>query len=200
MAFDYAVALTGSIATGKSTVSKIFQDFGLVVIDADKIAHEMLHAQKSKIAHLFGENVLSNEGIDRQELGKIVFADSTKRKQLEALLHPLIYAEIERLSREEDKKSKPYLVDIPLFFESTRYPIDKVLVVYTPETLQLSRLMARDDMDEKEALSRIIMQIDIEEKKQKATYVIDNSYDTVHLQEECAKIRDIILGDFYDCD
>ena len=200
MAFEYAVALTGSIATGKSTVSEIFRTFGFEVIDADSIAHEILDRHKDEVATLFGKAVVTQNGVDRKALGAIVFADSVKRKELEDLLHPYIYREIERLSNAADKKATPYLIDIPLFFETNRYPISKVLVVYTPEVLQRKRLMQRNQLSQEEAQKRIETQIAIEQKKQKATYVIDNSQDYSHLQQECAKIRDVILGDFDDCD
>jgi dephospho-CoA kinase len=196
MAFTYAVVLTGSIATGKSSVAKIFKAFDFTIIDADSIAHQLLDRHAQEIIKLFGEHVQKGKVIDRQALGSIVFQDIQKRTALEALLHPLIYDEITRLATLEDKKKKPYLVDIPLFFETNRYPIKKVLVVYTPKSLQLQRLMQRNGCSEDEAQSRIAMQIDIEEKKQKATYLIDNSYDIEHLQEECDKIREQIVGDF----
>lgn len=200
MAFKYAVALTGSIATGKSTVAEIFKTFGFEVIDADRIAHEILDRHRDEVGRLFGQAVVTENGVDRKALGEIVFADKRRRKELEALLHPYIYAEIEHLAGIEDKKAIPYLVDIPLFFETNRYPIAKVLVVYTSEVLQCKRLMKRNQLSHQEAQKRIETQITIEQKKQKATYVIDNSQDYSHLQQECAKIKDVILGDFDDRD
>jgi len=196
MAFAYAVVLTGSIATGKSTVAKIFSEFGFIIIDADAIAHQLLDTHVDEVVRIFGEEVRAKEGIDRKKLGLIVFSDTQKRQQLEALLHPLIYTEIERRSLLEDKHQKPYLIDIPLFFESHRYPIQKSLVVYTPKGIQLERLMLRNGYSQAQARSRMALQIDIEEKKEKATYLIDNSLDRQHLQEECDKIREVILGDF----
>lgn len=196
MAFEYAVALTGSIATGKSSTAKIFSSFGFTIIDADTIAHQVLNEQYVQITELFGEEVRDGAKIDRKVLGSIVFADSAKRASLEALLHPLIYKEIERCSALEDKLKKPYLIDIPLFFESNRYAIEKSLVVYAPKALQLIRLMQRDGYNEEEALSRIAIQMDIEQKKLEATYVIDNSKDEAYLNYECARVKNEILGDF----
>jgi dephospho-CoA kinase len=196
MAFEYAVVLTGSIATGKSTVAKIFKAFGFTIIDADSIAHQLLDKHAQEVAQLFGKGILETKGINRKALGAIVFQDTQKRTELEALLHPLIYDEIARLSILEDKKKKPYLIDIPLFFETNRYPVEKTIVVYTPKVLQIQRLMQRNGYSKEEAQLRIEMQIDIEEKKQKATYLIDNSQDMEHLQEECDKMREQIVGDF----
>ena len=196
MSFQYAIALTGSIATGKSTVAKIFTQFGFTVIDADRIAHEILEKQQESIGQLFGRNLIVEGKVDRKALGRIVFADNQKRKKLEALLHPLIFDEIKRLSIEEEKLQKPYLVDIPLFFESKRYPIEKSLVVYTPKAIQLKRLMLRDGYNEQEALQRIEIQMDVEEKRKRATYIIDNRDDLIALKHECIRVKEKIEKDF----
>ena len=196
MAFDYAIALTGSIATGKSTVAEIFKDFGFVVIDADTIAHQMLDRYVQKVHALFGDAVIENQKVNRKALGAIVFNDIKKRKALENLLHPLIYTEIEKQSEQEERKKKPYFVDIPLFFETQRYPIKKIFLVYTSKELQLQRLMQRNPLTKEEAWARIELQIDIELKRKKSTYIIENVGDMEHLQQECAKIKEVILGDF----
>ena len=196
MAFDYAIALTGSIATGKSTVAEIFKEVGFVIIDADTIAHQMLDKHAQEVRALFGDAVIENQKVNRKALGAIVFNDTKKRKALETLLHPFIYAEIEKQSEQEEKKKKPYLVDIPLFFETHRYPIKKILLVYTSQELQLQRLMQRNPLTKKEALARIELQIDIEKKRKKSTYIIENIGDMEHLQQECARIKEEILGDF----
>jgi len=155
VAFEYAVALTGGIATGKSTVAKFFSFFGFTVIDADNIAHEVLDQQYKAVGKLFGDEVIKNKKVKRKKLGKIVFKDEKKRKELEALVHPLIYEEIERLSEAEDRLVKPYLIDIPLFFETKRYPIEKSLLVYTDKKTQIKRLMHREGYSKKEAKRRI---------------------------------------------
>lgn len=196
MAFNYAVALTGSIATGKSTVAKIFTSFGFTVIDADAIAHMLLDEQYLKVVELFGKTVREGNHINRKVLGAIVFADVKKRKILEDFLHPLIYTEILRVSTLEDKLKRPYLIDIPLFFETNRYTIEKSLVTYTPEEEQLKRLMKRDRVTEEVARARMSIQMDIEEKKKKATYVVDNSKSLEYLKHECNRIKEEILGDF----
>lgn len=196
MAFDYAVALTGSIATGKSSVASIFRDYGVVIIDADRIAHEVINREYLQISKLFGEEYVDKERVDRKLLGSLIFSNKEAKSKLEALLHPLIYQEILKRSNIEEKLKKPYIIDIPLFFESNRYPIEKVIVVYTPKEIQLKRLMERDNSSKKEALLRINSQIDIEIKKEKATYLIDNSQDFNLLQQECDRIRSKILSHF----
>lgn len=195
MAFKYAIVLTGSIATGKSSTVKLLEASGFHIIDADKIAHKILDEQHEAIAEKFGETLVHEGKVDRKALGAIVFSDHKKRKELEALLHPLIYDEIERLSIEQDRLGKPYFIDIPLFFENKRYPIEKSLVVYTTEEKQLERLMQREGYTKEEALNRIKAQIPVEEKRKLATYVIDNSGTLTQLEKECERVKEEILHD-----
>ena len=195
MAFKYAIALTGSIATGKSSTVKLLKDAGFHIIDADQIAHQILDEEHQSIADLFGETLVSEGKVDRKALGAIVFSDSNKRKALESLLHPLIYKEIERLSVEQDKLGKPYFIDIPLFFEGGRYPIEKSLVIYTTEEQQLDRLMHREGYTKEETMNRIQTQIPVEEKRKLASYVIDNSGTLTQLEKECERVKEEILND-----
>jgi len=196
MAFEYAVALTGGIATGKSTTTMLLSLYGFRFIDADKIAHSMLDMHSAKIAQLFGDEFVSDGIVDRAKLGSLIFSDSSKRVELESLLHPLIYDEIQRLSIEQDRYQKPYIIDIPLFFEGGRYPIERSVVIYTPKAKQLERLIARDGYTQDEALKRIESQMDIEQKRQRATFVIDNSGDLKQLQRECDRVKEEILSSF----
>jgi len=196
MAFVYAVALTGGIATGKSSVARMFAEDGYTVIDADRIAHEVLAEQKEKIAEMFGETMIKEGNVDRKALGAVVFADPLKRKKLEQLLHPLIYEEIEAQAKTEDAKGRPYIVDIPLFFEGKRYPIERSLVVYAPQTLQIERAMNRDGLTREAVLERIAAQIDIEEKRYMGDFVIDNSGDQNQLRVEYERIKEAIEKEF----
>ncbi len=196
MLFKYAIALTGSISTGKSSAVEILKQSGFHVIDADSVAHQVLDEQYQAIAKEFGEQFIKDGKVDRRSLGSMIFADKEKRKILEELLHPLIYARISEKSTLLDKRAEPYIVDIPLFFEGGRYAIENVIVVYAKKEQQLKRLMQREGYSEEEALSRINAQIDIEEKRKNATYVIDNSGDLKQLQYETERIREKILGDF----
>jgi dephospho-CoA kinase len=189
MAFEYAIVLTGGIATGKSTVAKIFAEHGFEIIDADEVAHRVLDEQHPKIAELFGNQFVKEGKVDRKALGAVVFADKDKRKQLEGLLHPLIYNEIEAEAAKLDALKLPYLVDIPLFFETGgRYPIKRSLVVYTTKEQQLKRLMERDGYNTQNARQRIDAQLPIDEKRDRATYVIDNTGDLAHLKAECDRV------------
>jgi dephospho-CoA kinase len=196
MLFKYAIALTGSISTGKSTAVNILKQTGFHVIDADSISHQILDEQHQNIAEMFGKVFVKEGSVDRKALGNIVFEDPEARRRLEALLHPLIYERIVEKATKMDKRAVPYIVDIPLFFEGGRYAIENVIVVYATKEQQLNRLMEREGYSEEEALSRIDAQIDIEEKRQSASYVIDNSGNLKQLQYETERIREEILGDF----
>jgi dephospho-CoA kinase len=196
MAFQYAVGLTGGIATGKSSTTMLLSLHGFRYIEADKIAHDILDTHSGAIALLFGAQFVKGGKVDRAALGKMIFAEPDKKLALENFMHPLIYKEIERQSEELDNFKYPYLVDIPLLYETNRYPIEKSIVVYAPKEIQLERLMKRDGYDEYEARQRIESQMDIEDKKIRATYVIDNSADLKHLQRECARVKDEILEAF----
>jgi len=191
--FKNAIALTGGIATGKSTVCNLLALHGFLIIDADKIAHEILDENHQKIASIFGEEFVQDKKVLRKELGKIIFSNEQNKLKLEALLHPLIKERILKEAKIYEEQNKPYIVDIPLFFEKMHYPILKSILVYTPNNIQINRLKQRDNIDEKEARLKISNQMDIEEKKTLATHIIDNSKDLKHLQKEVEKLIQKIL-------
>ena len=196
MAFKYAIALTGGIATGKSTVASLLALHGLRVIDADAIAHRLLDENSAWVSETFGERYVKNGKVERGELGKVIFSDAQAKAKLEAFLHPKIRQAIEAESERQDRFKFPYLIDIPLYFETQAYPIKDSVVVYTPKALQLQRLMKRNGFEEAEALRRIESQMDIEAKKTRATWVIDNSGDLKHLQAECERFVDWIKAKY----
>ena len=197
MAFKYAIALTGGIATGKSTVASLLGLSGLRIIDADTISHKILDQNTAWVKAHFGEEFITPRGkVDRPALGKLVFADKVKKEELERFLHPLIREEIERQSEKQDSFKYPYLIDIPLFFESSAYDIEDSVVVYTPADVQLERFMKRNGFSEEESKRRIASQMPIDEKKARATWVIDNSLNLKHLQKECADFVDAIKAKY----
>ena len=192
MAFEYAIALTGGIATGKSTVSSLLKLHGIRVIDADEIAHKLLDQNKDFVAKNFGKEFVTSKGVDRSSLGKLIFSNKDKKKELEYFLHPKIKEEIEKESIRQDRFKFPYLIDIPLFFENKNYPIKDSVVVYTPPKIQLQRFIKRNGYELDEAQKRINSQLPIDEKKKLATWVIDNSKDLKHLQNEVENFVEII--------
>lgn len=193
MAFEYAIALSGGIATGKSTVASLMALNGMRVIDADTISHEILDTSSSWVADTYGEEYLKgSKKVDRTKLGELIFSDENAKKTLEAYLHPKIRTEIEKRSQKQDSFKFPYLIDIPLFFENNNYNIKDSVVVYTPLDVQLERFMKRNGYSKEESLNRIASQMPIDEKKKRATWVIDNSKNLKHLQQEVEDFVTII--------
>ena len=183
---QHAIALTGGIATGKSTTATILKARGYEIVDADSIAHEVLRQKCREIVEVFGEGVLEGGEICRKKLGMIVFGDAQKRAILEGIVLPRVNEEI--LSRAEilEARGEIYFLDIPLFFEQggrERYPVKWVVVVYAPKPCQLARLMARNNLTQTEALQRIDAQLSIESKRARGDFVIENLGDLEALEE-----------------
>ena len=196
MAFKYAIALTGGIATGKSTVASLMALNGMRVIDADSISHKILDDSYMWVEETFGSKYVNNSKVNRALLGELIFSDETSKKILEDFLHPKIRIEIEKQSIKQDSFKFPYLIDIPLFFENGAYDIKDSVVVYTPLEIQLERFMKRNGYSKEESLRRIESQMPIDEKKRKATWVIDNSKNLKHLQQECEDFVDKIKAKY----
>ncbi len=192
MAYEYAIALTGSIATGKSTVASLLMLNGMRIIDADTISHEILDNSVSWVKKTYGSEYLSLGKVDRTKLGTFVFSNREAKRTLEEFLHPKIRTEILKRSEKQDKLKFPYLIDIPLFFENNSYDIEESVVVFTPADVQLERFMKRNGYSKEESLNRIATQLPIQEKRERATWVIDNSKDLKHLQKECENFVAII--------
>ncbi len=191
--FQYAIALTGGIATGKSTVTSLFMLHGFLTIDADKIAHKLLDLNTVAIADMFGDKYISDGKVIRKELGNLIFNNTKEKKKLENFLHPLIKNEIIKEASIFEEQHKPYLIDIPLFFENRNYDIDTSVVVYTSKEIQLDRLIKRDNCSKDDALSRINNQMDIEDKKGHADFIIDNTKDLKNLQNEVERVKKLLL-------
>ena len=192
--FKNAIVLTGGIATGKSTVANLFMLHGFLTIDADKIAHEILDKNTSKISELFGEKYIINNKVVRKELGNLIFNDITQKKKLEHFIHPLIKEQIIEDAKIFEQNNKPYLIDIPLFFENKNYDIEKSITVYTNKDIQIQRLMKRDKSTNEDALARINNQMNIEEKKLLSTYIIDNTSSLNDLIKEVDRIKNLLLN------
>lgn len=184
MLYPHAYVLTGGIASGKSTVANLLKLYGFSIISADTIAHQLLNNNAQKIVALFGEQYLENNRINRPKLAERIFNDTLSRHQLEEFLHPLIYKVIIENATLCETKNHPYFIEIPLFFEVNNYPFVRTVVVYTPQEIQLQRLIEREQLTKDQALSRLNAQLPIDEKKERAFYVIDNSQNLAHLQDE----------------
>ncbi len=184
MEFQNAVVLTGGIATGKSSTCALLQLHGFKIIDADQIAHCVLDTNAVEISKLFGTEYVVDGKVMRKKLAPLIFSNEKARAELEALLHPQIKERILEESALCEEQNVPYIVDIPLFFERGNYPIEEVAVVYCTPQQQLQRLMQREAYTPEEAQKRIRAQMPIDQKKEKATFVIDNTRDLKHLQKE----------------
>ncbi len=194
MAFEFAIALTGGIATGKSTSSALFSLSGFKIIDADKIAHEILNKSIDEIKNMFGdEYIINNNIVDRKSLGKLIFSDCKAKKRLENFIHPKIFETIKTESEKLDIFKVPYLIDIPLFFERAGvYQIDKSILIYAPRENQLTRIISRDKISEIEANQRLNAQLPIDEKLNKATWIIKNIGSLKNLQNEIERVSNEI--------
>lgn len=191
--FKNAIVLTGGIATGKSTVSNLFMLEGFLTIDADKIAHKILDDHSATIAQLFGEKYILDGKVQRKKLGDLIFNNIDEKIKLEKFIHPLIKKQIIQDAKIFELNNKPYLVDIPLFFENRNYDIKRSIVVYTTKEQQINRLIKRDKSTKQEALARIDNQMDIEDKRLLSTYVIDNTKTLKELIYEVQRVKGLIL-------
>lgn len=175
-------ALTGGIASGKSTVSRMFQKLGAYIIDADIVARQVvepgLPAWKDIVAH-FGQDILLDDGcIHREKLGAIVFNQPEARRILEQIIHPRVIDDIDRQEQQirNTDQERVILVDVPLLIEASMHTnYLTILVVYVSEEVQLERLMARDALSEQVARQRIAAQMPLNEKVKYATHIINNS-------------------------
>ncbi|HXL45545.1 MAG TPA: dephospho-CoA kinase [Candidatus Binatia bacterium] len=176
------VGLTGGIATGKSTVSEILRQLGGEIIDADRLARDVVEPEQpawKQIVAEFGRGVVTAEGaLDRKRLGAIVFADPERRKRLEAITHPAIRARFQARLDELAAQGFAGIVvfDAPVMIESGNYKnMDRLVVVVTDDATQAARLQERDGTDEAEGRRKIASQMPLAEKAKLADYVIDNS-------------------------
>lgn len=170
------IGLTGGIATGKSTVARMFLDEGVYVIDSDILAKQAQNkpAVMAEMAHAFGAEIIENGKLNRTYLAQLIFSNPEKRAQLNALIHPIVKQEILMLL--EKRKNDLVIVDVPLMYETDYYELmDEIIVVYTPRELQIERLMHRNHLTYQEAVERVDAQLPLKEKVAKADYVLDNS-------------------------
>lgn len=190
------IGLTGSIATGKSTIAAMFEEFKIPVIDADKAAREVVNpgeAASKEIRQTFGDEVFHEDNtLNRERLGEIIFADEEKRKQLNNIVHPAIRKRM--LEKKEEllaDGAECIVFDIPLLFESKlEHFVEKIIVVSVDEDVQLKRLMDRNTFTITEAKQRISSQIPVTEKAEKADAVIDNNGSIEESQKQLEAILD----------
>ncbi len=192
----FKVGLTGGIGAGKSTVSKLFAELGVPVLDADVVAYDLVAKGQPALALInqaFGEDIMTSGGeLDRPKLRALIFADHNQKKRLEGILHPLIYA---KLQQQMAELSAPYcILAIPLLFETQMsHFVDRVVVVDCPVESQIHRVSERDEQPPEMIQAIIDSQISRQERCAKTDDIIDNSNNPHMLLAEQVKT----LHNFY---
>lgn len=191
------IGLTGGIGCGKSTVTALFEEFDIPVIDADVIARKLVATGEpalKKLEQIFGKQIINNDGsLDRHKLKEQVFSNVEKKQKLENILHPLIYAEInQEISTLE---GKPYcIISIPLLIETAKTGlVDRILVVDCPVALQITRVKQRDQLSETQIQTIINTQASRADRLAAADDIIENSKTTLQLAQQVKKLHNLYL-------
>ena len=188
------IGLTGGIGSGKSTVAQWFKKQGVSVLDADKTVHRLLQSDSStisKLVHEFGPEILGENGeINRPKLGIRIFCDEDARKRLERIVHPRV---LESMKDDQaalrDTGAKFCIWDVPLLIEGGLEKLfEEVWVVWVPRDLQILRVLARDKLSLTEVEARIAAQGSLDEKRQRADVVIDNSGSELETERQLEEI------------
>jgi dephospho-CoA kinase len=190
--------LTGGIGSGKSTFARMLEEEGAVVIDADVVARDVVKTDSiglERVVDAFGEEVLDDKGhLDREALGEIVFNDVDARRKLNSILHPLIAEESGRRMMEAAQGDKgPVFYEAALLVENEAHAQFAGLVVVTAsEHTQIRRVVARDELTETQARSRIAAQLPLEEKEEVADFVIENDGSLDHLRQRARELIEVL--------
>ncbi|HFJ5205648.1 TPA: dephospho-CoA kinase [Staphylococcus aureus] len=187
------IGLTGGIASGKSTVSELLSVFGFKVVDADKAAREAVKKGSKGLAQVrevFGDEAIDENGeMNRRYMGDLVFNHPEKRLELNAIIHPIVRDIMEEEKQEYLKQGYNVIMDIPLLFENElENTLDEVWVVYTSESIQMDRLMQRNNLSLEDAKARVYSQISIDKKSRMADHVIDNLGDKLELKQNLERL------------
>jgi len=171
------IAIAGNIASGKTTVEKVFQECGYNVLDTDKIGHDILASDvRLEIIKAFeGEDISNGDEIDRKKLGDVVFSSYHARKKLENIVHPIIRTRLEEYFYQHND-DEVILVAIPLVFEAKMEDLfDKIIFVFADDEIRLERLMARNNLSQADAMKRINSQMSQFMKLEESDYVFHNN-------------------------
>jgi dephospho-CoA kinase len=190
----FVIGLTGNFGTGKTTVSQILAELGTVIIDADKLGHELLQPDAEtygEIVAAFGKSILKPNGeIDRNKLGKLVFADAAALNRLNRILHPRIYEIAERKVEEYRKADTRIVVlEAALLIEAGWMPfVDQVWVTTAPEATIVRRLKSQRGLKEEQILARLQAQMSSEEKVKRADVVINTDCSLDELRKRVTEL------------
>jgi dephospho-CoA kinase len=181
------IAVTGNVASGKSSICRYFKQLGAFVVDADKIVHDLLSSKTSvgqTIIKFLGNDILDKGEISREKVADKVFSDIKKLKKLEAIIHPMVFEEIENLYNLANKEEKYlfFVVEIPLLFETQQEKFYDYVIVVTKEKKKTKKFDVREN--------RLI---DIDDKIKKADFVITNNSSFTMLKRQVTKIANILI-------
>ncbi len=192
----YKVGLTGGIGCGKTTVSNLFKQLSVPVIDADEIAHALVNPAGialTQISQQFGQTyILADGNLDRSKLRETIFNDVEKKTQLENIMHPLIYGEIEQQLSE---LSAPYaILSIPLLLETKMQAfVDHILVIDCPMEVQINRVKLRNQLSAAQITAIIHSQVSRSERLAQADSIIDNTQDQLKLNQQVKHLHEQFL-------
>ncbi|WFD11421.1 dephospho-CoA kinase [Tepidibacter hydrothermalis] len=197
------IGLTGSIGSGKSTVSNILKKKNINIIDADEISRKIFDNKKDLdvLVEYFGSEILDSDNmLDRKKLGSIVFSDENKLEKLNSITHPIIINNIKvNIDKFNKQGEKIVILDAPLLIEANLLNlVDMVLLVTCNENIQIKRIVKRDNISKEDATLRIRSQMSVEDKKKYADYIIDNSYDQDKLEADVEKFCDYVEETYLD--
>ncbi|MEQ6029647.1 dephospho-CoA kinase [Staphylococcus saccharolyticus] len=187
------IGLTGGIATGKSTVSELLTAYGFKIVDADIASREAVKKGSKgleQIKKTFGGEAIDDNGeMNRKYMGELVFNHLEKRIVLNNIVHPIVRELMEEQKKSYLNQGFNVVMDIPLLFENDlQDTVDEVWVVYTSESIQIDRLMERNNLTQEDAKARVLSQISIDKKSRMADYVIDNLGDKLELKQNLQQL------------
>ena len=195
------VGLTGGIGSGKSMVASFFGALGVHWVDADDVARQVVEPGTRAlelIAEHFGHDILTSGGaLNRAALRKLVFDDADERRWLEALIHPIIHTELERQLKPDDYDLPYVLLVSPLLFETIQHTIaERVIVIDSPESVQIQRTMARDNNPRDQVERIIAAQIPRQQRLDKADLIIDNGGTKDNVRQQVRDVHKALLVEF----
>lgn len=187
------IGLTGGIATGKSTVSELLTAYGFKVVDADVASRKAVKKGSKgldQIREKFGQEAIDGNGeMNRKYVGELVFNNPEQRIELNKIVHPIVREIMEEEKNHYLNEGYNVIMDIPLLFENDlQDTVDEVWVVYTSESIQIERLMERNDLSQEDAKARVYSQISIDKKSRMADHVIDNLGDKLELKQNLQQL------------
>lgn len=182
------IGLTGGIASGKSTVSELLTAHGFKVVDADIASRQAVEKETeglARVKEVFGDEAIDEDGnMNRSYVGEVIFNQPEKRLILNEIVHPIVRDIMEKEKEEYLEQGYNVIMDIPLLFENDlQETVDEVWLVYTSESIQIDRLMERNDLSMEEAKARVYSQISIDKKRRMADHVIDNRDTKLELKQ-----------------